>query len=68
MLGNNIRTLCSKNKITLMELAKESHVPYESLKLWGSEKLRRPNAYDAVKVANALGVTVEQLLGMEGDA
>lgn len=61
VIQNTIRDLCQKKGISLAELARESGVPYSTLKKWGV-KPKQPSAISVVKVCKALGTTAEELM------
>ena len=59
MLKDTIKTLAAEKGMTLLELAKESGVPYTALREWNSSM---PSALALVKVTTVLGTTVEKVL------
>ena len=59
MLLHKIKDLCAAQGITLKDLSEKADVPYTGLKEWGSSM---PSADKLLRVAQVLGVTVEELM------
>ena len=59
MLLHKIKGLCEKKGMTLKDLSEKANVPYTGLREWSSSM---PSADKLFRVAQVLGVTVEDLL------
>src|SRR3954470_17820223 len=65
-LGQRIARLRLAGGMTQPDLAEKAGVPLFSLRSW-EQDYRRPRADAAVRVARALGVTVEELMSVKTD-
>ena len=62
---NRIREIREEKGITRAELARLADVPARTLEDWENNTRRPRDVYQTTKVADALGVTLKELLGME---
>lgn len=62
---NRIREIREKKGITRAELARLADVPVRTLEDWENYTRRPRDVYQTTKVADALDVTLKELLGME---
>lgn len=60
MLYNNVKSLCDERKIPISTLEKELNFPRSYICKWNENE---PGIHKVQKVANYLGVTIEELLG-----
>ena len=63
MFSKKIRDLMIEQDISLQKLADTSGVPFETLRNIYYQKVKDPKVSTAFQLAQALGVTVEYLLG-----
>lgn len=63
ILLNNINNFLSKNNWTIKNLSDFSNMPYESTKKLINGKVDNPTIYTICKIADALGCSVDFLLG-----
>ena len=61
-IGNRIKKLRQKNKLTQEKLAIKAGVPYTTLTKIESGVIKRPAVQTMAKIAKALGVTLDNLL------
>lgn len=64
MIQHKIRDFCREKGISLAELARESGVPYEALRRWGT-RIRQPSAIAVMNVCQILEKKTEELLKEE---
>jgi len=62
MIGDNIRKFRKKNRLSQDNLARKAGIPYATLIKIESNVVKRPSVQNAVKIAGALGVKIEDLL------
>ena len=62
MLGENIRRFRQKRKLTQDKLARLADIPYTSITKIETGVIKQPSVQTVAKIANALGVAIEQLL------
>lgn len=60
---NNINNFLSKNNWTIKNLSDYSNIPYESTKKLVNGKVGNPTIYTVYKIADALGCSIDFLLG-----
>lgn len=60
---NNINNFLSKNNWTIKNLSDFSNLPYESTKKLVNGKVDNPSIYTICKISNALGCSIDFLLG-----
>lgn len=65
LVGEKIRQLRKKRKLSLEELARRTRVSKSYLWQMEKGKSRRPSAEILYKIATALGTTIADLLGLE---
>ena len=64
-LGENLKTVLDEQKVTQKDLAKKLNIAPTTLNGYISNK-REPDLETLKNIAQALGVTVDYLLGVEG--
>ena len=64
-LGKNLKAVLDEQKVTQKDLAKKLNIAPTTLNGYISNK-REPDLETLKKIAKALGVTVDYLLGVEG--
>ena len=64
-LGENLKAVVDEQKVTQKDLAKKLNIAPTTLNGYISNK-REPDLETLKKIAQALGVTVDYLLGVEG--
>lgn len=64
-LGENLKAVLDEQKVTQKDLAKKLNIAPTTLNGYISNK-REPDLETLKKIAKALGVTVDYLLGVEG--
>ena len=62
MLVENIKKFRQKRKLTQDKLARLADIPYTSITKIETGVIKQPSVHTVAKIANALGVTIEQLL------
>lgn len=62
VVKNNIKKLRGDFNISLLQLSKRSGVPYSTLNDWENGKRIPRDVYQLKKLADALGVKIEDLL------
>lgn len=62
MLGENIRKIRKKKKLTQDRLARLADIPYTTLTKVETGVIRRPSVQVVAKIAEALSVTVDELI------
>ena len=62
MLGENIKKFRQKRKLTQDKLARLADTPYTSITKIETGVIKQPSVQTVAKIANALGVAIEQLL------
>lgn len=62
LFGQQLRAIRRKQKLTQMEVETKSGIPQTTLSRWERDQ-GEPTASDIIKLAAALGVTVNELLG-----
>lgn len=65
ILLNNINNFLSKNNWTIKNLSDFSNIPYESIKKLINGKVDNPSTYTICKIADALGCSIDFLLGRQ---
>ncbi len=62
MLGDNIKKLRKKNKLSQDNLARKANMPYATLIKIESSVVKKPSVQNVAKIAMALGAKIEDLL------
>lgn len=62
MLGQNIKKMRKKRKLTQDKLARLADIPYTTLTKVETEVIKRPSVQVVAKIAKALNVTVDELI------
>jgi transcriptional regulator with XRE-family HTH domain len=62
MLGQNIKKMRKKRKLTQDKLARIADVPYTSLTKIETGVIKRPSVQVVAKIARALNITIEELV------
>lgn len=62
MLGENIKKIRQKRKLTQDKLARLADVPYTSLTKIETGVIKRPSVQVVAKIAKALDITVDELI------
>ncbi|MDD4893916.1 MAG: helix-turn-helix transcriptional regulator [Candidatus Omnitrophica bacterium] len=62
MIGDNIKNLRKKKGITQDNLARKANMPYATLVKIESNVVKKPSVQNVAKIAEALGVRIEDLL------
>ncbi|PIQ90521.1 MAG: hypothetical protein COV71_04060 [Candidatus Omnitrophica bacterium CG11_big_fil_rev_8_21_14_0_20_41_12] len=62
MLGENIRKVRKKRKLTQDKLARVADIPYTTLTKIETGVIKRPSVQAVAKIAEALSVTVDELI------
>ncbi len=61
-IGDKIKQLRNKQGLTQDELARKSDLPYTTLTKIESNVITKPTIQTVVKIANGLGVTIDNLM------
>ena len=61
-IGDKIKLLRNKQGLTQDELARKSDLPYTTLTKIESNVITKPTIQTVVKIANGLGVTIDNLM------
>jgi transcriptional regulator with XRE-family HTH domain len=61
-IGNKIKQLRNKQGLTQDELARKSDLPYTTLTKIESSVITKPSIQTVVKIANGLGITIDNLM------
>ena len=61
-IGDKIKQLRNKQGLTQDELARKSGLPYTTLTKIESNVITKPTIQTVVKIANGLGVTIDNLM------
>ena len=61
-IGNKIKQLRNKQGLTQDKLARKSDLPYTTLTKIESNVITKPTIQTVVKIANGLGVTIDNLM------
>jgi transcriptional regulator with XRE-family HTH domain len=64
MLGQNIKKVRQKKKLTQDTLARIANIPYTSITKIETGVIKKPSVQSVAKIAKALGVSIDEL--MEG--
>ena len=64
MLGENIKKVRQKKKLTQDMLARIANIPYTSITKIETGVIKKPSVQAVAKIAKALGVSIDEL--MEG--
>ena len=62
MIGDNVKKLRQKNGLTQDGLARKANIPYTTLTKLESNVIKKPSVQTIAKIANALGVAIEELI------
>lgn len=62
MLGENIKKVRKKKKLTQDKLARLADIPYTTLTKIETGVIKRPSVQAVAKIAEALSVTVDELI------
>lgn len=62
-IGSRIKELRKKAELTQEELAKRSDIPYATLLKIENDTVKNPTILTLKKIADALGILVDDLLG-----
>ncbi len=61
-IGDKIKQLRNKQELTQDELARKSNLPYTTLTKIESNVITKPSIQTVVKIANGLGITIDNLM------
>lgn len=61
-IGDKIKQLRNKQELTQDELARKSNLPYTTLTKIESNVITKPSIRPVVKIANGLGITIDNLM------
>ena len=61
-IGDKIKLLRNKQGLTQDELARKSDLPYTTLTKIETNVITKPSIQTVVKVANGLGITIDNLM------
>ena len=61
-IGDKIKQLRNKQVLTQDELARKSDLPYTTLTKIESSVITKPSIQTVVKIANGLGITIDNLM------
>jgi transcriptional regulator with XRE-family HTH domain len=64
MLGENIKKIRHKKRLTQDKLARLADIPYTSITKIETGVIKKPSVHAVAKIAKALGVSIDKL--MEG--
>ncbi|MDP2924204.1 MAG: helix-turn-helix transcriptional regulator [Candidatus Omnitrophota bacterium] len=62
MIGDNIKKLRKKRDLSQDNLARKAGIPYTTLIKIESNVVKKPSVQNVAKIAEALGVRIEELL------
>jgi len=65
MLGENIKKIRKKKNLTQDKLARIADIPYTSITKIETGVIKSPSIQTVAKIAKALGVSIENLIGAE---
>ena len=63
----NIKRLCAEQKMTIQQLEAKAGIAECTIGRWGKDGKMQPSVDKVKRVADVLGVTVDELLKEEGD-
>jgi len=61
-IGDKIKLLRNKQSLTQDELARKSDLPYTTLTKIETNVITKPSIQTVVKIANGLGVSIDELM------
>lgn len=64
MLYDNVKALCEEKGITIWKLERDLNLPHSSVRKWNENE---PGIRKVQKVAEYLGVSIEELLREDGE-
>ena len=67
MIGARLRRLRAKRRLSVRQLARLAEVPHETISRLENNQQRHPSLPVAMRLAKALGVTLDYLAGMYED-
>ncbi len=62
MIGDNVQKFRKKKGLTQDRLARKADIPYTTLTKLESNVVKKPSVQTVAKIANALGVRIEDLI------
>ena len=61
-IGDKIKLLRNKQRLTQDELARKSDLPYTTLTKIETNVITKPSIQTVIKIANGLGITIDNLM------
>ena len=65
MLGENIRKVRKKNKLTQDKLARLADIPYTTLTKIETGVIKKPSVFVIAKIGTALNISIDDLIGIK---